>query len=141
MLVESDLLDIGDDVLVHHGDERDPVSDRDPPNATEGRATLIAPNASSSNSSNTSIPTVAPTLAGPPKSRTGWPLAPSLWQFEADTVAAITQAIEIPLVDRNGSDRGLALAEKEREGIRSCDEEMDTARPTPDGSTYRAQQR
>lgn len=64
----------------------------------------------------------------------------ALRQFEAHAVVAVAQAIEIPLIDRNGSDRGLALAQKECEGVRPRDEEMDTARPTLGRSAYRAQQ-
>lgn len=30
MLIGGDLLDVGDDVLVHHGDKRDPVPNRGP---------------------------------------------------------------------------------------------------------------
>jgi hypothetical protein len=41
---------------------------------------------------------------------TGGTLRPDLRQFKAYAVVSIAQTIEIPLVDRNGSDRGLALA-------------------------------
>jgi hypothetical protein len=63
-----------------------------------------------------------------------------LRKLEANAVVTIAQAIEIPLVDRNRPDRGLALAKEEREGIRSGDEEMDTARAAAGGSANGAQQ-